>query len=98
MGIKFFDGWSVRRFSGLGLRGPAYQNSDIAMQRTFVRGGKLAVHQCDQWQQKSNLEKAIFNREGVRIYTNSILVEQDGSISVIQQIVNDRYELPILTR
>lgn len=96
-----FDGWSVRRFSGLGLQGPAYQNSDIAMQRTFVRGSRsLAVHQCDQWQQKQQSGKKQFSQscKGDSIYTNSILVEQDGSISVIQQIVNDRYEPLILTR
>ena len=96
-----FDGWSVRRFSGLGLRGPAYQNSDIAQQRTFVRGGRtLAMHQCDQWQQKQQSGKKQFSQscKGDSIYTNSILVEQDGSISVIQQIVNDRYEPLILTR
>lgn len=96
-----FDGWSVRRFSGLGLRGPAYQNSDIANQRTFLRGSRtLAVHQCDQWQQKQQFGKKQFSQscKGDSIYTNSILVEQDGSISVIQQIVDDRYEPLILTR
>lgn len=96
-----FDGWSVRRFSGLGLQGPAYQNSDIANQRTFVRGSRtLAVHQCDQWQQKQQFGKKQFSQscQGDSIYTNSILVEQDGSISVIQQIVDDRYEPLILTR
>jgi hypothetical protein len=96
-----FDGWSVRRFSGLGLQGPAYQNSDIANQRTFVRGSRtLAVHQCDQWQQKQQFGKKQFSQscQGDIIYSNSILVEQDGSISVIQQIVDDRYEPLILTR
>ena len=96
-----FDGWSVRRFSGLGLRGPAYQNSDIANQRTFVRGGRtLAVHQCDQWQQKQQSGKKQFSQscKGDSIYTNSILVGQDGSISVIEQIVGERYEPLILTR
>ena len=96
-----FDGWSVRRFSGLGLRGPAYQNNDIARQRTFVRGGRtLAMHQCDQWQQKQQSGKKQFSQscKGVSIYTNTILVEQDGSISLIQQIVDDRYEPLILTR
>lgn len=96
-----FDGWSVRRFSGLGLQGPAYQNRDIAMQRTFMRGSRsLTVHQCNQWQQKQQSGKKQFSQscQGDIIYTNSILVEQDGSISVIQQIVDDRYEPLILTR
>ena len=96
-----FDGWSVRRFSGLGLRGPAYENSDIARQRTFVRDGRtLTVHQCNQWQQKQQSGKKQFSQscQGDIIYSNSILVEQDGSISVIQQVVDDRYEPLILTR
>jgi hypothetical protein len=99
--IVFFDGWSVRRVSGLGLRGPAYENSDISNQRTFVRGSRtLTVHQCNQWQQKQQSGKKQFSQscQGDIIYSNSILVEQDGSISVIQQIIDDRYEPLILTR
>jgi hypothetical protein len=97
----FFDGWSVRRVSGLGLRGPAYENSDITNQRTFIRGSRtLTVHQCDQWQQKQQSGKKQFSQscQGDIIYSNSILVEKDGSISVIQQIVDDRYEPLLLTR
>jgi hypothetical protein len=96
-----FDGWSVRRFSGLGLRGPAYQNRDISNQRTFMRGSRsLGVHQCNQWQQKKQSGKKQFSQscQGDIIYSNSIFVDQDGSISVIQQIVDDRYEPLILTR
>jgi len=96
-----FDGWSVRSFSGLGLQGPAHQNSDIAKERTFIRGSRsLAVHQCDQWQQKQQSGKKQFSQscEGDSIYTNTILVEKDGSISVIQQIVDDRYEPLILIK
>ena len=96
-----FDGWTVRSVKGLGLQGPAYQNSDVANERTFMRGNRsLAVHQCDQWQQKQQSGKKQFSQscKGDSIYTNNILVEQDGSISVIQQIVNDRYEPLILTR
>ena len=52
-----FDGWSVRRVSGLGLRGQEYQNSDIGDERTFMRGSRtLAVHHCDKWQQKQQSE------------------------------------------
>ena len=96
-----FDGWSVRHISGFGLRGSAYYNSDIGSQRTFVRRGQsLVVHQCDQWQQKQRSGKKQFSQscEGNKVYTNTILVEQDGSISAIQQIVDDKYEPLILTR
>lgn len=96
-----FDGWTVRSVKGLGLKGPAYQNSDVAKERTFMRGNRsLAVHQCDQWQQKQQSDKKQFSQscKGVKVYTNSILVEKDGSISIIGQIVDDRYELLLLTK
>ena len=96
-----FDGWTVRSVKGLGLQGPAYQNSDVAKERTFMRGNRsLAVHQCDQWQQKQQSDKKQFSQscKGVKVYTNSILVEKDGSISIIGQIVDDRYELLLLTK
>ena len=96
-----FDGWTVRSVKGLGLKGPAYQNSDVAKERTFMRGNRsLAVHQCDQWQQKQQSDKKQFSQscKGVKVYTNNILVEKDGSISIIGQIVDDRYELLLLTK
>lgn len=96
-----FDGWTVRSMKGLGLQGPAYQNSDVAKERTFMRGNRsLDVHQCDQWQQKQQSDKKQFSQscKGVKVYTNSILVEKDGSISIIGQVVNDRYELLLLTK
>ena len=54
----FFDGWSVRRVSGLGLRGQEYQNSDVADERTFIRGNRtLAVHKCNQWKKKAAIRQ-----------------------------------------
>ena len=96
-----FDGWSVRRVSGLGLRGQEYQNSDIGGERTFMRGSRtLAVHNCDKWQQKQQSGKKQFSQycEDVREYTNSIIVAEDGSISVIRQVVDDRYNALTLTK
>ena len=96
-----FDGWSVRRVSGLGLRGQEYQNSDIEDERTFMRGSRtLAVHNCDKWQQKQQSGKKQFSQycEDLREYTNSIIVAEDGSISVIRQVVDDRYNALTLTK
>ncbi|XXK45494.1 hypothetical protein ACMAY4_02890 [Porticoccaceae bacterium nBUS_17] len=96
-----FDGWSVRRVSGLGLRGQEYQNSDIGDERTFMRGSRtLAVHNCDKWQQKQQSGKKQFSQycEDIRQYTNSIIVAEDGSISVIRQVVDDRYNALTLTK
>ena len=69
----FFDGWSVRRVSGLGLRGQEYQNRDVADERTFMRGNRtLAVHKCDQWKKKQQSGKKQFSQscKDVKIYSN----------------------------
>ena len=97
----FFDGWSVRRVSGLGLRGQEYQNSDVADERTFIRGNRtLAVHKCDQWKKKQQSGKKQFSQscKDVKIYSNIILVEEDGSIGVIRQVVDHRYKALTLTK
>jgi len=97
----FFDGWSVRRVSGLGLRGQEYQNSDVAVERTFIRGNRtLAVHKCDQWKKKQKSGKKQFSQscKDVKIYSNIILVEEDGSIGVIRQVVDHRYNALTLTK
>jgi hypothetical protein len=97
----FFDGWSVRRVSGLGLRGQEYQNSDVADERTFIRGNRtLAVHKCDQWKKKQQSDKKQFSQscKDVKIYSNIILVEEDGSIGVIRQVIDDRYNALTLTK
>ena len=97
----FFDGWSVRRVSGLGLRGQEYQNSDVADERTFIRGNRtLAVHKCDQWKKKQQSGKKQFSQscKDVKMYSNIILVKEDGSISVIRQVVDDRYNALTLTK
>lgn len=96
-----FDGWSVRRVSGLGLRGQEYQNRDVADERTFMRGNRtLAVHKCDQWKKKQQSGKKQFSQscQDVKIYSNIILVEEDGSIGVIRQVVDDRYNALTLTK
>jgi len=97
----FFDGWSVRRVSGLGLRGQEYQNRDVADERNFMRGNRtLAVHKCDQWKKKQQSGKKQFSQscKDVKIYSNIILVEEDGSIGVIRQVVDDRYNALTLTK
>jgi hypothetical protein len=97
----FFDGWTLRRVSGLGVGGLAYQNTDTASQRSFMRGVRtIAVHNCDEWKQKEKSGKKQFYQlcKGDNIYTNSILVDKDGEIIVIKQIVDDRNDPLILTK
>ena len=96
-----FDGWAVRRVSGLGVGDLAYQNTDTASQRSFLRGVRtIAVHSCDEWKQKDKSGKKKFSQlcKGDKVYTNIILVDEGGKIIVIQQIVDDRNEPLILTK
>lgn len=96
-----FDGWSIRRVGGLGFYGSTIHISDIDGERSFTREGRsYVVHRCDQWMKKQQYGKKQFIQscKGVRVYSNSILVDQDGSIVVIKQIIDDRYEPLILTK
>jgi hypothetical protein len=96
-----FDGWAVRRVSGLGIGWPEFQNTDTENQRRFLQGSRtIAVHNCDEWKQKKKSGKKQFSQlcKGDKIYTNYILVDKDGEIIVIKQIVDDRYDPLILTK
>ncbi len=96
-----FDGWTVRRVSGLGIGWQAFQNSDTENQRRFLQGSRtIAVHSCHEWKQKKKSGKKNFSQlcKGDYVYTNYILVDKDGEIIVIKQIVDDRYDPLILTK
>ncbi|MCS5588181.1 MAG: hypothetical protein NZ697_06855 [Porticoccaceae bacterium] len=96
-----FDGWSIRKLRGMGRRGLEYQNTDADNERTFKRGHRtLAIHLCDDWQQQQQSGKKRFSQrcEDAKSYINSILVSEDGSISVIRQVVDDRYTAVTLTK
>jgi len=96
-----FDGWSIREVKGMGRRQVNYKNSDGKDGRSFLRGVRpLTIHPCQPWQKRKKLGKTQFSQkcgeqEG---YINTILVENDGSISVIRQIVDDRYIPMTLTK
>jgi hypothetical protein len=96
-----FDGWAVRRVSGLGIGWPEFQNTDTENQRRFLQGSRtIAVHSCDEWKQKKKSGKKQFSQlcKGDKVYTNRILVDEDEEIIVIKQIVDDRYDPLILTK
>ena len=96
-----FDGWMVRKVSGLGRRGLDIKIDEIDDVRTFKQGTRsLASHRCQEWQREmsSGMISLSQNCSGVRNYSNSILVLEDGSISVIRQIVDERYTALTLTK
>ena len=96
-----FDGWMVRKVSGLGRRGLDIKIDEIDDVRTFKQGTRtLASHRCQEWQREMNsgLVNLSQNCGDLRDYSNSILVLEDGSISVIRQIVDERYTALTLTK
>ena len=96
-----FDGWMVRKVSGLGRRGLDVRIDELDGARTFKQGARtLASHRCQEWQREMSsgmvsLSQSCGDR---RDYSNSILVLEDGSISVIRQIVDERYTALTLTK
>ena len=96
-----FDGWMVRKVSGLGRRGLDIKIDEVDDVQTFNRGTRtLASHRCQEWQREtsSGLVNLSQNCGDRRDYSNSILVLEDGSISVIRQIVDEMYTALTLTK
>ena len=95
-----FDGWMVRKVSGLGRRGLDIKIDEVDDVRTFNQGSRtLVVHRCQEWQSETSSGMVSLSQNcGARDYSNSILVLADGSISVIRQIVDERYTALTLTK
>ena len=96
-----FDGWTVRMVQGMGPRRINVSISNKENQRFFKGGDRtISNHRCDQWEQQKNQEMVRYTQycSDTQGYTNSILVNEDGDISVIRQIVDQRYTALTLTK
>ena len=97
----FFDGWSIRKFKLMGSLRAEYVISDTATERTFSQGKRtLAAHSCLAWVRQQQSGKTQFSQscQADIAYSNSILVAEDGSISIIRQIVDNAYNAMTLTK
>ena len=96
-----FDGWTVRVIEGIGRRQLSLKISDNLSLRSFKRGNRLvSTHTCDGWETQKSLgaiRYLQFCNDG-NGYHNSILVQNTGEISVIRQIVDERYTALTLTK
>lgn len=96
-----FDGWTLRMVQGMGRRQINVSISDKKNIRSFKRGNRtISSHHCDQWERQKNLGVVRYtqycsDRQG---YKNSILVNENGDISAIRQIVDERYTALTLTK
>jgi len=86
-----FDGWSITKVSGLKIFTPAWEIQDSGNQRSFlVKGRVVAMHQCEAWLKTSSEEVVRFEQHciGRQAYTNTILVDNLGQITDIEQVVD----------
>ena len=96
-----FDGWTLRKVQGLGRRQINISILDNKNIRTFKRRNRtISSHRCDQWEQQKNggvvrYTQYCSDRQG---YKNSILVNENGDVSVIRQIVDERYTALTLSK
>ena len=96
-----FDGWTFRKVRGMGRRQINISILDEKTIRIFKRGNKTTSnHRCDQWRQQKSLREFRYTQycSDKKSYENSILVEESGNISMIKQIVDERYTVLTLTK
>ncbi len=96
-----FDGWKIAEIGDIGNYKTAMKIRDSGLTRSFVRSNRiLANHKCAPWIREENARITRFsqNCNDKMIYANSILVSEDGHISLIRQIVDERYTALTLTK
>jgi len=96
-----FDGWTLRNVKGMGRRQVNISISDNKNIRYFKRGNRtISSHGCDQWEQQKNRGAVRYTQgcSDTKSYKNSILVRENGDISMIRQIVDERYTALTLTK
>jgi hypothetical protein len=86
-----FDGWSFREINGLGINRANWKISDGQAVRQFYRGNRLvAEHLCDPWLSTKGVGLIRFSQDcrSFMPQTNSILINDEGHITFIRQIVD----------
>ena len=96
-----FDGWVVRKVRGMGNIQLNIDIFDLGNTRTFMRGNRmLARHDCEGWEQQKSLKAVRYVQvcSDRNQYKNSILIRNSGDVSVIRQIVDERYTALTLSK
>ena len=91
----------MRKIQGMGRRQINTSISDKKNIRSLKRGDRtISNHRCNEWEQQKNLGVVRYTQycSGKQGYKNSILVKENGDISVIRQIVDERYTALTLTK
>jgi hypothetical protein len=86
-----FDGWHITKVSGLNSFSPAWIIQDSGEQRSFIVNGQVVTtHQCAPWLKRGDELGVRFEQQcvGKKAYTNTILVDNQGQIINIEQVVD----------
>ncbi len=97
----FFDGWTLRNVQGMGRHQIDMSILNKKNIRVFKRRDRtISNHRCDKWEQRKSLGAVRYTQycSDKQGYENSILVKENGYISVIRQIVDERYTVLTLTK
>ena len=95
-----FDGWLLSEIRGLG-RNIQYSIRDHTKYREFKeRDYFRARHICIDWDKKTSSNFTRYNQKCQKTsqYINTIIVDQDGMITLISQTINNRNEKLTLTK
>ena len=96
-----FDGWTITQIRGIGRRQVKIDIYNDGKVRNFKIGNRLVSrHNCNTWEKQENSNVIRFFQvcSGKQKYDNSILVQGNGDISLIRQIVDERYTSLSLTK
>ena len=91
----FFAGWSIFKVSGLNSFIPAWEIKDSGGERTFVVDGRVVEkHECGSWLKYDTESGVRFEQQcvGKQAYANTILVDTNGQITNIEQVVDSTFK------
>ncbi len=85
-----FDGWTIRSLVGFGFGPSPLTITKEKKYRVFKSESSVSRHICGSWSKKEldNRTIQLFQTcEGVDVYKNLILLNEEGSIVLIDQVV-----------
>ena len=99
--LVIFDGWTITAVKGMGKYRLDLKIVDELSERTFISSGlSFSKHYCNSWM-KTDFQDTLSwlqNCTFIAKYQNMILVNEDGTISGISQIVDTKHSPLKLTK
>ncbi|MDG0970467.1 MAG: hypothetical protein P8Q37_07330 [Porticoccaceae bacterium] len=96
-----FDGWTIESIKGMGRRQINLNVEDRSQKRFFYNDNRIvATHDCKSWQKEARSGMIQYSHvcSSQGAYSNTILVDKKGSISVIRQVIDQRLGVVTLSK